>query len=261
MFAVNAIANVGISSPFEQEIESFIQNLNKRFDKQVTFVSNCSELEPSNKIDSSGASVSFCRPALDWFSKLRPKERPLEAVLTIVGHEYSHLLLDSDLSEAAKSGWAEAKQKHAEFILARLTERQHLQLKQVRMVNETDIQLIKKMLNLAHHENMDSLSVKLMILEGLSPNENMVELFSRNFQEPQFERFIEPRIRVAKKALSDGLESWSNFKCSGIPYSLDESNLSLKRGLPSSLIAELLQQCTDEEALKVFNQTLDDYYP
>lgn len=240
---------------YDEEIKSHISALNKLSGLSVQYTSDCDLAEPWGESLSGVTTLKICAPVLDYFKT----ENSLDALLLIVSHEYAHALIDYDMSPEATTIWKSSINELADSVLTKLNNDQIVKLDSLRTNPEqSQIDLIKRVFQFAIHENTDSLAVKLLIMTNRKINLDTMNIFARYFNSPSFDRVADMRTKVIEVAETDGLESWSNFRCIGKGLNLNGSNQNLKKMLNESLIKDFEKECDIEEVFETFSRTLND---
>jgi len=261
------------ASSLVQDAETFVNQLNFIFKIQVKLkeVPKCgfSTKEPVNGVNY----IYFCRKDIEFFEELQVKERPVDSLLTIIAHEYSHFLLDWDLSSDAIDTRSDfLYDQAAESIFHKIRDNEDIKVRLLKFTrssseNESESSYDEKLkdaivsfLLFGDHANNDGFGAKLMLMASKTPNPNVMTFYPDLGQ-----KVLKERAGVIEQSTKDGLKSWSNYLCIGPGRNLSGSNLILNRYLDQNNLNTILEtlnnECTVEEVILNFFILFDKYVP
>jgi hypothetical protein len=255
---------------FQFEIELYVKKLNSLFGVEVKIRKAREDLcfFGSGKIENDWT-IIYCHKDFALFENLPVQNNGLNKLLTLIGHEYSHILLDLTMTKEALAIFEQSLDKSAQLIESEIMN-DPTKVKQLKMVLGLDRpQLkdsIKLFLGLLHHENMDALGIKITEMANYKADPYwpiLTTKFIGAAGRPELELWISPRINNMKEALKGELKEWLNFNCIGNAYTFRNSNLILREGLARfgeiGLLRDLDSGCSTEEVVKTFYEKLNSY--
>lgn len=258
----------------EKELLSFVSRLNEKFslDVELKKVYRCGFSSGSDH------SISYCQRNIDFFRSLGSDKKSLESILTIIAHEYAHILLNYTMSSSAEKALEDSLAESTEAIYRyiQFNARRRAQIGRFIEANfsseEQDQEAkvkeaILKILLLGDHENMDSMGAKIMIIVGSSPRPEVMDLFPQitGNNQPHIFDLVKARKEVLRKSTEEHLNSWNNYTCVGAGRDFTDSNIALKKVLAqngfNAILNKLNNGCSTDDVLKTFLDILDRYYP
>jgi hypothetical protein len=286
------ICGLGISAPanatsdveLRAEVDDLISELNAKFGLNVlTKVSTECGLRVDGPFgESDRYEIEFCDREIAYFAGLPDQERPVEGLLTIIAHEYAHVLLDLDISDdAILLREASSKAIVRQIIQARAADpafsKQMLEAYEWGIAdneggkeNLSEGQKISlgvtALLMLGAHENVDVLGVKLLHLVGRSPNTEVMKHLS-GLGEDSDDFLVTmglARSRSMRVGDQQALMSWGNYHCWGDVTSegyVPTLRAVMAREGHSSLLAPFAQACGPKQVEASFQDLLDRYFP
>lgn len=217
------------------EVESLVNQLNTRFGLlvKVRLSEDCGFSAHDQNDENLPVMyfIQYCDKDINYFTKLPDHEKPVEGLLSIIAHEYAHFLLDFDISEeAGEATLQEAGLVSEELVkevqqqpenLAKLKkiltkwEEDEGESEDTRSEEEKLVEAVDFILMLGTHENVDSLSMKLLALVGQKADPEVMRHLPliMNEDNAEIQDMISARIEVLKTAAGEGLSHWSNFSC------------------------------------------------
>lgn len=255
---------------FIQEGQKFISKLNAKFSIDVKLKKvNRTVCGLGSSFNNKEPSIVYCDRDISFYDSLKPSDDPLASFLTVISHEYSHILVDFDMSSEAR-GAARENEKLLLNYISSIIQSNPRRLAQIEIAKPLESYSVPDTINFIlsndHHENIDSLGIKLMLLTQEEPNLDVMKVVAQSDDAPSFFKyFIEPRTKVLKQSYIDGLGSWSNFRCIGNQFHFPQTNIVLKSFLFKEGYLEILdaleKQCDQHEVIQMFFDLLDQYYP
>ena len=255
---------------FSYEIDRYISKLNSLFSIEVKTRKAREDqcIFGTGKIENDWT-IIYCQKDFAIFENLPVQNNGLIKLLTLIGHEYSHILIDLTMTEEALETYVQSLNKAALIIETEIMN-DPVKVKQLKMVLGFDRpQLkdsIKDFVGLIHHENMDALGVKIADMANYKADPFwpiLTPKFISATGHPELEFWITPRINNMERALEGGINEWANFNCLGNAFTFKNSNLILRKGLARfgeiGILRDLDSGCSTEEVVKTFYEKLDSY--
>lgn len=266
----------------ETKINQFVSQLNSKFKLDVTTkqVEECGFSAHQNDENKDKFEIRFCHKDIQFYTELSNSEHPVDSILTIVAHEYSHFLLDYDYSDEASEVAEVSRQTIASEILEANRSNFELLLKlkavykswsddeEVTILDDEQFKdAIIYVLDLGSHENTDSLSIKLMHMLNYSAVPQVLKhlpIMTNTFDQVM-KKMVKARIQVLETSEKESLAGWSNYQCVVQGNEQPGVNATVKKVLSelgySSLLETFYKTCSKEQIHKNFYRLMDSYYP
>ena len=255
---------------FQNEVELYVKKLNSLFGIEVKTKRAREEVcfFGSGKIENEWT-IIYCHKDFALFENLPAQNNGLNKLLTVIGHEYSHILLDFMMTKEALAEFTQSLDEAAQLIESEIMD-DPTKVEQLKMVLGFDMPQLKDSIRtflvLIHHENMDALGVKITEMANYKADPYSITLLTKLVSaagHPEFEFWVAPRLDNMKEALKGGLKEWLNFNCIGNAYTFLNSNLILREGLARfgevGILRDLDSGCSIEDVVKTFYEKLDSY--
>lgn len=177
--------------------------------------------------------IEFCDREIAYFAGPPAQERPAEGLLTIIAHEYAHVLLDLDISEdAILLREASSKAIVRQIIHARAADpafsKKMLELYEwgiagneageENLSGSQKISLgVTALLMLGAHENVDVLGVMLLHLVGRTPHPEVMMHLPGIYEDgdDSLVKMGLARSLAMRVGDQEALMSWGNYHCWG----------------------------------------------
>lgn len=284
LFSLSFSASAEISrEELDRGAEQLIEKLNLRFglDVKIKLVDECGFSAHEDEDDAGnpiGFSISYCDKDINYFTSLKPEQAPVESLLTILGHEFAHFLLDYDIGAEAQEKAGKESQRINKKLLSIAKKKPGTieKLKKIISSWENDenasqdellLEAVDTILMTGTHENVDSLSTKLLDMMGY---ESVPEVISHmpaiiGDDSEDVLNMVKARLPVLQSSKLEGARSWNNFVCVTPGRELEDFNPLLKKVLAedqnTQLIKAVSKICSDDEIEKHFFRILNSYYP
>lgn len=253
------------------DLSSFLGKLNTAFnlDVRLQITTECGlRTEWEKKLV-----IAMCDDDILFFTKLKNDQKATNSLLTIIGHEYSHILLDWDVTEASNQS-LETSILHVSKKIKEIVEtdpdlkaRLHMYAEANNIPNDSIENIIFSFLLDIDHENKDALGVKLLLWTGGLPEESVLDYFPILIPNSQIATldYVRSRKKTMHASIVEGLSSWELYRCiaPGV-YFLDSlmhlKTWAEKNNLQSTFEA-IGKSCTDIDVINNFFERFKSYFP
>lgn len=256
------------------ELEILINKLNVLSGLTVTYqeTKECGFRLMGKKWEDESPVISFCENDLKPFAKDSFPQYPSKDLFSIIAHEYAHALVDYDRDIEDRDYTEEKIEEVASYFYQQLSTQgiwnPLLQaILSVKSPDDSDEDHITSQaynaLNLADHENIDTLGVKLLLILGYEPSETQFARLQTNSDAQR--REVKNRQEKMRLSISEGLHDWKTYNCTGLnSFSRTSSGDHFKKILMTQNLSKILEsvnrECSTEEAFKTSIDTLYRYH-
>lgn len=232
----------------QNDINTFISKLNTAFDLRVKLklVSKC-----GFRVDTeANLQILACEEDIEFFSHLEDGMKATNGLLTIIGHEYSHILLEWDITAASTRDYESSIFGAAKSIAAK---------------NNLDSNDVFSFLLEIDHENKDSLGVKLVMWAGYEPDPSVMHELKKivPHSESITIAYIKSRVEVLETSKNEGLQKWSDYRCISPNINFRDSLFKFKTWALKNSLTPLLEpienSCSFLDVSILFDKRMKSY--